>query len=154
MKTYKDLSHPYPNGVEERNKFYEKYGDLVPKPYRNLVLCKTYIPPEQTSGGIYMPNQTLENSAYQNMIGLVLDMGPTAFKRHEEDFDYWDGVAPQKGEWVMMPRFEFVMMTFLGWQDDNENSLEKIELRMVFDVKLMAPVTDPGRFTGAHVLGR
>src|ERR1700729_3302396 len=100
IKTYKDVNLDLPNGLEEREKFYHKYGPLLPKPYGFQILVKTYIPPEKTSGGIYRPDQTLENSAYQNMIGLVLDTGPASFNRGEK-FESWGNFFAKVGDWVM-----------------------------------------------------
>lgn len=79
-----------------------KLGDISDKKLRlfnDEVLLATYITPEKTSGGIIMPQRRIDESRYQGKVGLVLKLGPTAFK-YDGAFPY-EGYVPQVGEYVM-----------------------------------------------------
>lgn len=67
--------------------------------FNDLVLVGTYITPEKSAGGIIMPNKSLDESRYQGKVGLVLKLGPTAFK-YTDRFAY-EGRVPEVGEWVV-----------------------------------------------------
>lgn len=141
-----------PDGKKERERIYNQYGDLLPKAYGYQILCKTYLPKSVSSGGVILPHQVAENSAYQNMVGLVLDMGSACYKGQGEKYKYWDKL-PDLGDWIIMPRFEHVLMTFIGWNEEEESKIEKVELRYVFDDRVLGTCIDPSRIGGAHILG-
>jgi hypothetical protein len=146
--------NPLPDGKVEREKLYHKYGELLPEALGRQVLMKTYIAPEKI-GAIYIPNQVQEASIYHNMCGLVLDVGPDAFKEKDNKTPWdWGDKLPKLGDWVIMPRMEYVFLTFIGWQDEDENISEKIELRFTYDYRILGFAKDPSYFTGAHILGR
>lgn len=52
---------------------------------QNMVLVATYIRPEKTNSGLYLPDSALEEDVYQGKVGLVLKLGPTAFDDGEEN---------------------------------------------------------------------
>lgn len=57
----------------------------------------------RTAGGIYVPETAtgaLANDKYQGKVGLVMAMGPIAFK--EDDTHQWGGVTPNIHDWVMI----------------------------------------------------
>lgn len=61
-------------------------GDLASiQVMQNMVLVATYIRPEKTSGGLYLPDSAKEEDIYQGKVGLVLKLGPTAFVDQEEN---------------------------------------------------------------------
>ena len=66
--------------------------------FNNQVLCAVYQRPAKTSGGIFLPDQTLAEDKYQGKVGLVLKMGPLAFKDPEQR--WFGGVDIAEGEWV------------------------------------------------------
>jgi len=82
--------------------------------YGNDVLTATYIEPEVTSGGIYLPDSRVNESIYQGKVGLVLLLGIDAFKYRDgfAFFSRFDGeddeaynkrireLIPKQGEWV------------------------------------------------------
>ena len=63
------------------------------------VLVGTYIRPKMTAGGIHIPDSTQGEDIYQGKVGLVLKLGPLAFK--EDDTHKWGDRVPQVGDWVM-----------------------------------------------------
>lgn len=47
--------------------------------FHNQVMVATYIRPEKTSGGIFLPDKTLAEDRFQGKVGLVVKLGPLAF---------------------------------------------------------------------------
>ena len=90
------------------------YLDSISAIYGNDVLTATYIEPEVTKGGIYLPDQRKTESVYQGKVGLVLALGIDAFKysggydficrqENEDDEAYKERVSqliPKQGDWV------------------------------------------------------
>jgi co-chaperonin GroES (HSP10) len=66
---------------------------------QNMVLVATYIRPEKTKGGLFLPDSAKEEDVYQGKVGLVLKMGPSAFEDLEED--RFRGVRAFVGDWVV-----------------------------------------------------
>lgn len=62
------------------------------------VLVATYIKPRRTSGGILLPEKSVDEDRYQSKIGLVLKMGESAFK-YSGAFAY-EGTVPKAGDYV------------------------------------------------------
>ena len=61
-------------------------------------MLATSIEQEKTKGGILLPEKRLTESRYQCKSGLVLKIGPTAFKY---DGSYpWEGPKPELHDWV------------------------------------------------------
>lgn len=83
--------------------------------YGNEVLTATYIEPEQTAGGIFLPDQRIRESVFQGKVGLVLALGVDAFKykdgyayfarnKNETDIEYETRVSiltPKVGDWII-----------------------------------------------------
>jgi len=63
------------------------------------VLVATYVEPEKTKGGVYMPETRLSESRWQGKSGLVLAMGHDAFRWFEEGQPY-EGPKPSIHDWV------------------------------------------------------
>lgn len=77
-----------------------KLGDM--KGFRMLgsdVLVATYVATEKTAGGIIRPETSIHEDRWQGKVGLVLMMGPSAFK-YDGQFPY-EGEAPKIGDYVM-----------------------------------------------------
>ncbi len=88
--------------------------DKINPIYGNDVLTATYIEPEQTSGGIFLPEQRIKESVYQGKVGLVLALGIDAFK-YREGYEFFcklkgeadeiyeqriSSLIPKIGEWI------------------------------------------------------
>lgn len=65
---------------------------------RNRVLVGSYVATLMTAGGIILPDKTIDEDRFQGKCGLVLAMGPQAF-RYEDDPERKD--APKIGTWVL-----------------------------------------------------
>ncbi len=65
----------------------------------NNILVATYIEPEKTVGGIYLPDRTFEESRFQGKVSLVIKLGPTAFK-YDGSYPY-EGPTIVTGDWII-----------------------------------------------------
>lgn len=63
------------------------------------VLMATYVEPEKTAGGIIVPQTKTHEARFQGKIGLVVKLGPTAFK-YDGQYEF-EGDAPKIGDYVM-----------------------------------------------------
>ena len=66
--------------------------------FHNQVMVATYIRPERTSGGIFLPDKTLAEDRFQGKVGLVVKLGPLAFK--DDAIAKFGGVKLEEGDWV------------------------------------------------------
>jgi co-chaperonin GroES (HSP10) len=94
------------------------------------VLVGTYIRPEKTKGGIYMPQKTMDEDRFQGKAGLVLAMGPTAFK-YSGPFPY-EGPKPEIHDWVMYRN-----------SDSWECGLRGVSVRFISSEDIKAIIPDP-----------
>lgn len=62
------------------------------------VLVATYVKPRKTSGGILLPEKSIDEDRWQGKLGLVLKMGESAFK-YSGQFAY-EGTLPVVGDYV------------------------------------------------------
>lgn len=67
--------------------------------YHSKVLVAQYVRPARTSGGVYLPDQKVEEDRYQGNIFLVVAMGPGAFK--DDNIAKFHGSKLAVGDWVM-----------------------------------------------------
>jgi co-chaperonin GroES (HSP10) len=63
----------------------------------NWVLMATYFRPQKTSGGIIRPESNVEEDMWQSKVGLILQLGPEAFK---DTADYSFSIKCGVGDWV------------------------------------------------------
>lgn len=57
---------------------------------------------EKTDGGIFLTDKKIEEARYQSKVGLIVAMGPTAFKYDPENpACAFEGKKPKIGDWVV-----------------------------------------------------
>jgi co-chaperonin GroES (HSP10) len=96
----------------------------------NQILVGTYVRPEVTRGGIIRPNDNVKEDEYQGKVGLVLKVGPTAFKSEDEDFM---GQNVEPGDWVVYRATD-------GWQ----LTIRDTACRILTDRNIRLRIKDPG----------
>jgi len=97
---------------------------------QNMVLVATYIRPDQTSGGIHLPDSVLEEDIYQGKVGLVLKMGPAAFEDGDEPRFY--GLRANVHDWVVYR---------VG--DSWDLTLRQVPCRLIRDDNIRLIISDP-----------
>ena len=92
------------------------------------VLVATYIQPEQTKSGIYLPDRTLAEGRFQGKVGLVIQLGdlcPT-------------NIAYQVGDWVMYRASDGFELFFV-----RPNGSEGTPCRILDEASVLAVIPDP-----------
>lgn len=124
---------------DQKQAIMEAVGDLSGhRVLKDLVLVATYIEPEMSAGGIFYTDKRVEESRYQGKIGLVLKLGPTAFK-YDGAFPY-EGDIPKVGEWVQFSPTS-AREFFLGGPGGKGNS--GISCRHISSELIDAIIADP-----------
>lgn len=65
------------------------------------VLLGTYIEPEKTAGGIIKTHKALDESRWQGKVGLLLKIGPGAFKYDRSGVFKFEGKTPELHTWCV-----------------------------------------------------
>jgi co-chaperonin GroES (HSP10) len=108
------------------------------EPFHNLVLVGTYVRSDMTKGGIIIGgDRTRAEDRFQGKIGLVLKVGPTAFKGVKPDS--FGGVTVEPGDWIMYKASDAHEFFFV----DEKSSLDGSSVRLVEDTLIMGRVADP-----------
>src|SRR5882672_7099280 len=68
--------------------------------FHNQVMVATYIGPEKTTGGIILPDKSLAENRFQGKVGLVVKIGPLAFKDDPVNGAFFGGDHVAEGDWV------------------------------------------------------
>lgn len=96
----------------------------------DMVLLGIYIRPEKTAGGIYRPPENVQEDVFQGKVGLVLKLGPNAFRNADDGELYEQNFAV--GEWGVFKVGEAWSISIKGYP-----------CRMVRDVSLKLKIKDP-----------
>jgi len=105
-----------------------RLGEGLPRPYGPHLLLKLYTREETTQGGVVLPDSVREEAVYQSMVGMVLAMGPDAYRG--DAFKNWH--KPELGTWVL-----FRPNSGVRFNDKD------VPLRFVYDDCVYAPIQNP-----------
>lgn len=104
---------PFPDPVSDEPTKREKYiadhfpdvayGGKVPGP---CVLIQLRMVPTASKGGIVIPQQTRDFNEQQTTLGLVRQLGPTAFKDKGTGEAWREGAWYKEGDLVMAQRYK------------------------------------------------
>ncbi len=105
--------------------------DGIEPTFQNLIVA-TYIRPEdsKTSGGIIIPLQAVSEDRYQGKVGLVLKVGPRAFK--DDGSVQFHGFSVKPGDWVAFRPSDGLKM-----------QIGKCDCRLIADVHIKMTVATP-----------
>ena len=120
-------------------------GDLSDyEVFHNLVLVATYIAPPKILKGpngeaiqFHAPDNALSEDRFQGKVGLVLKVGPTAFK--DDSVAKFGGVTVKQGDWVAYRPSDGHEL-FIR---DRRKSNEGLSCRLIEDVFIRGRVSDP-----------
>ena len=105
----------------------------------NRVLVGIYIEPSK-KGSIFLSKDTLKESVYQGVSGLVLKLGKQAFRDDPENKVFFHGQHAKEGQWV----------TFRSG-DAKRTQIRGIDCRIVEDTLIDMSVPDPNIITHEKV---
>lgn len=101
--------------------------------HHSQVLVATFIQPERTKSGLYLPEKTLGEDQFQGNTGLVIAMGPGAYK--DDTIAKFHGVKIKVGDWVLYRPADGMQLLIGG-----------VPCRIFEDVNIKADVQDPMDF--------
>lgn len=116
-----------------------QFVEMTGKPFDGkvagfMIAVKIYIAPEQSDGGILFTDKTRDDSRYSSVAGLVVGMGPQAYKGTHPDGSprFPEGAWCRVGDWILLPRYEATLLTFRG-----------VSMGMITDDKVQMVIADP-----------
>jgi co-chaperonin GroES (HSP10) len=124
------------SGSDPKAALWDSLGDTIksvnPKPYELLVA--TYIRPEKTKGGIFVPDRTLTEDRFQGKVGLVLKLGEFCFE--DDAKAKWGSFRPAVGDWVIFRASD-------GWEVFVGDGREGTACRFVHEGNIVGLIDDP-----------
>lgn len=124
---------------------WEAAGDLSDyEIFHNLVLVATYIAPPKVFKGpsgediiLHQTDRSLAEDRFQGKVGLVLKVGPVAFK--DDSVAKFGGVTVEPGDWVMYRPSDGTEL-FIR---DRSKTNEGLSCRLIEDVFIRGRTSDP-----------
>lgn len=115
-----------------KQEIFTAIGDLskLDRLFSARVLVATYLGAGKTKGGIILTQNEQQEGVYQGSVGLVLKIGPTAFK--DDDVSKFHGQSVSVGEWVVFRP-----------GDSKRVQLNGVNCRIVEDTQIDMVVSDP-----------
>jgi hypothetical protein len=122
--------------AEQADLMREMVGDLSNVELMgNRVLVGIYIEPSKR-GSLYLAKDTLKESVFQGVVGLVLKLGKQAFKDDPDNKVNFHGQSALEGQWV----------TFRAG-DAKRTQIRGVDCRLVEDTLIDMIVDDPNCIT-------
>lgn len=103
--------------------------ERMPTPTGWRMLILPYRGKAKTEGGIYIPDQVLDDGQIQTVVGYVLKQGPLAYK---DTAKFPDGAWCQEKDWVIFARYAGSRFRIDGG-----------EVRILNDDEILATISDP-----------
>jgi co-chaperonin GroES (HSP10) len=117
---------------DPKQALFDAVGDLSGYDiFHNQILVAIYVRPNITAGGVWRPDDNIREDEYQGKVGLVVKVGPTAFR--DTDDETFDGQNVAVGDWV-------VFRTGDGWQ----LNIRDTACRILTDRTVRMRVKNPG----------
>lgn len=125
------------DGFEEQARIMrEMVGDLSKiELMGNRVLIGIYIEPSR-KGSLYLAKETLKESIYQGVVGLVLKKGKAAFVDDPENKVFFHGQSAKDGDWAAFRA-----------GDAKRTQIRGVDCRIVEDTLIDMVVADPNIVT-------
>ena len=115
--------------VLDPEKIGESLLERMPGPTGWRLLILPYRGKGQTEGGIYLPNQVVEENAVSTQVGYVLKVGELAYQDTDK---FPHGPWCAKGDWVMFARYAGSRFRIDGG-----------EVRILNDDEILATIQSP-----------
>ena len=124
---------------EEEKKIKEEKEETakLPQPVGWRILIMPYNPPKKTAGGVELPDEVHERERLATVVGLVMAVGPLAYKDPEkfgnpsDPTENWEPWCKEK-DWVLF-----------GMYAGSRFKIDGGELRLLNDDEILAVIDDP-----------
>jgi len=103
--------------------------DKMPSPTGWRILILPYRGKGQTEGGIYLPDQLVQEQSVSTQVGYVLKVGPLAYKDPDK---FPSGAWCEEKDWVMFARYA-----------GSRFAIDGGEVRILNDDEVLAKILDP-----------
>lgn len=122
------------------------------RPCGYMAVVKIYVRPEElkTIKGadgkdvtLYLPDMALAEDKFQSCTGLVIAVGPGAFRNPDGSTRYHGPVPYAVGDWVMFPRSDIIRVDYRG-----------VALGLMKDDRGLMVIDDPADYTPGHLTTR
>ena len=110
----------------------ESAHDKLPRPTGWRILVLPYKRKEKTKGGIILTDQSLEESQVASSIGLVLKVGPDAYKDKDR---FPNGAWCKEKDWIIFGKYA-----------GSRIKIEDGEVRLMNDDEVLVVIDDPEDF--------
>ena len=107
----------------------EKVLERLPNPTGWRILVLPYKGQGKTKGGVILTDETMQERTYTTVTGLVLKVGPDAYKDEKR---FPDGPWCKKNDWIIFGRYA-----------GSRFGIEGGEVRILNDDEIIAVVIDP-----------
>jgi len=101
----------------------------MPSPTGWRILILPYRGKGQTEGGIYLPDQLVQEQSVSTQVGYVLKVGPLAYKDPDK---FPSGAWCEEKDWVMFARYA-----------GSRFAIDGGEVRILNDDEILAKILDP-----------
>ena len=102
--------------------------ERIPNPTGWRLVVLPYRGKGKTEGGVYLPDQVVEENQVATQVGYVLKVGPLAYKDPEK----FDGPWCVEKDWVMFARYA-----------GSRFKIDGGEVRILNDDEVLATISDP-----------
>jgi chaperonin GroES len=102
--------------------------ERIPNPTGWRLVVLPYRGKGKTEGGVYLPDQVVEEYQVATQVGYVLKVGPLAYKDPEK----FDGPWCEEKDWVMFARYA-----------GSRFKIDGGEVRILNDDEVLATISDP-----------
>lgn len=116
--------------------FIESLPEEVPDPVGHKILLAVFDPPEQTRGGIIKPDDLRSRERYASQAGLVLALGPDAYKDEKR---FPNGQWCRESQWVVFAKYTGGRLNVT-----KKDSRDTISLLFLDDDQILGTVPHPG----------
>lgn len=106
--------------------------------FHNRVLVATYVAPERSKGGIIMPDSVGQEGRFQGRCGLVLDLGPLAFR--DDAVNKFGGIVVKPHDWVVFTPSNGREIFFV-----DANGRDGVPCRIIEDAYIDGRIDDPSK---------
>jgi len=102
--------------------------ERIPNPTGWRLVVLPYRGKGKTEGGVYLPDQVVEEYQVATQVGYVLKVGPLAYKDPEK----FDGPWCEEKDWIMFARYA-----------GSRFKIDGGEVRILNDDEVLATISDP-----------
>ena len=115
---------------DPRDLLQEQIGDLSDfELFNNQILVALYIRPKVPKSGIFLTDKTVDEDIYQSKVGLIMKLGPTAFK--DDTGEWFKNVDMNIGDWIISRSSD-------GWTI----TINNVPCRILHDVNVRGRIQD------------